>query len=109
MEIKLTANQVAEIVNSDERVKQAVVSLYLQRNTPSLTICDLLVGEQQPLQTAKAGGGGAIGSLTTQHMMDACKADNAVAAGHDTYSAESAEPEIVEEDVTRHGKGRLKR
>ncbi|MCW1973479.1 UNVERIFIED_ORG: hypothetical protein FHW05_002327 [Pantoea agglomerans] len=76
MEIKLTAAQVAEIVDSDERVKQAVVSLYLQRNIPSLTISDLQVGQQQPLQTAKAGGGGAIGSLTTQQMMDACKGES---------------------------------
>ena len=129
MEIKLTANQVAEIVNSDERVKQAVVSLYLQRNTPSLTISDLLVGQQQSYKggtsatsapmsggigsSVGAGCGGAgsggIGTLTTQQMMDACIADNAVAAGHDTYSTESAEPEIAEEDVQRHGKGRLKR
>lgn len=46
MEIKFTTSQVAEIVDSDERVKQAVVSLYLQRNTPSLSIIDLLVGEE---------------------------------------------------------------
>ncbi|WP_028722555.1 hypothetical protein [Pantoea ananatis] len=41
MEIKLTAKQVAEIVNSDERVKQAVVSLQLQRCPAILTISDL--------------------------------------------------------------------
>jgi len=104
VEIKLTAAQVAEIVDSDERVKQAVVSLYLQRNIPSLTISDLLVG-QQKMESA----GSAIGSLTTQQMMDVCIADNAVAAGHDTYSTESSEPEIVEEAVPCHGKGRLKR
>ncbi|MDR6297756.1 hypothetical protein [Pantoea dispersa] len=61
VEIKLTAAQVAEIVDSDERVKQAVLSLYLQRNPVSLTITDLLVGEQQPLQPESG-----IGTLTTQ-------------------------------------------
>lgn len=67
VEIKLTAAQVAEIVDSDERVKQAVLSLYLQRNPASLTITDLLVGEQQPLQPESG-----IGTLTTQQMMEAC-------------------------------------
>lgn len=98
MEIKLTAAQVAEIVDSDERVKQAVVSLYLQRNIPSLTISDLLVGQQQPLQTAKAGGGGAIGSLTTQQMMDACIADNAVAP---LYAGTDNADEVRQEDAGR--------
>ncbi|MGG6196160.1 hypothetical protein ACQV2B_19030 [Pantoea allii] len=93
MEIKLTAAQVAEIVDSDERVKQAVVSLYLQRNIPSLTISDLLVGQQH---TESAGS--AIGSLTTQQMMDACIADNAVApsdAGTDNAD------EVRQEDAGR--------
>lgn len=98
MEIKLTANQVAEIVNSDDRVKQAVLSLYLQRNPASLTITDLLVDERQPVHgggtgsgstqgsyTPSAGGIGSsvgngcgetgvrrIGSLTTQQMIEAC-------------------------------------
>lgn len=67
MNLSLTAIQVAEIVNSDERVKQAVVNLYLQRNPASLTITDLLAGEPQPLQPESG-----IGSLTTQQMMEAC-------------------------------------
>lgn len=41
MEIKLKATDVAEIVNSDDRIKQAVISLYLQKNAPKLTIEDL--------------------------------------------------------------------
>lgn len=41
MEIKLKATDVAEIVNSDDRIKQAVISVYLQKNTPKLTIEDL--------------------------------------------------------------------
>lgn len=97
MEIKLTAAQVAEIVDSDERVKQAVVSLYLQRNIPSLTISDLLVGQQQ-LHTAKAGGGGVIGSLTTQQMMDACIADNATAP---LTAGTENDDEVRQEDIGR--------
>lgn len=49
MEIKLKAAEVAAIVNSDERIQQAVITLYLQTNVPKLTIEDLQVS--QPANT----------------------------------------------------------
>lgn len=49
MLIRLTPNQVAAIVNSDDRIKQAVISLYLQKHPPVLVIED-----------SPSGGAGAV-------------------------------------------------
>lgn len=48
MEIKLKSADVAAIVNSDERIQQAVITLYLQKNAPKLTIEDLTTPQQAP-------------------------------------------------------------
>ncbi|HBC1013241.1 TPA: hypothetical protein IGZ65_004987 [Escherichia coli] len=43
--VKLTATEVAKLVNGDDALKAAVVSKWLEKNPPELTISDLPVEE----------------------------------------------------------------
>ncbi len=52
--VKLTATEVAKLVNGDDALKAALVAKWLESNPPSLTISDLPVEPEAQAEEAQA-------------------------------------------------------